>query len=103
MRKILVEAEMDRMGNVTIKPVSTRIARKYANHMQEMTGNRTWGAFFQEGGPVSELLNEFPAKYRRDLEKGWPVRFKADPWTFGTWLGYDAHEVNPFGERGGRR
>jgi hypothetical protein len=85
---------MDRSGNITVKPVSPRIQRKYANHMQEMTGNRTWGAFFNDGAEASQLLEEFPAKHRRELEKGWPVRFKVDPWTFGHWLGYDSHEVS---------
>ena len=91
--KILVEAEMDRMGNITVKPSSPRHQRLYADHMEEMTGNRTWGAFFNDGAEASQLLEEFPARRRRELEKGWPVRFKVDPWQFGHWLGYDAHEV----------
>lgn len=90
---ILVEADMDRIGNVVVTPVSSRVRRRYEKYMKEMTGRADASAFFQEGDAASDFLEDFPAQHRRSLESGWSVRFKVDPWVFGHWLGWDAHNV----------
>jgi hypothetical protein len=58
------------------------------------------------GGPVPEdprednvlfsedILMDVPARYRRDLDEGWTVRFLMDRWTAFAFYGYDASEVS---------
>jgi len=93
--KIQVEAYRNREGDLLVRPVSTIYARKYAEHMRDMTGTPSFEAFFgADTAAQAEILSKFPQQARERLEQGWPVRFKVEAWTFGHWLGYDAHEVS---------
>lgn len=92
--KIKVTASPDRMGNITVTPVSLRHCAKYAAHMKGMTGSADSSVFIQEGGPAEEFLEELRPAKRRDIEAGWDVTFLVDPWIFGHWLGWSAEEVD---------
>ena len=90
---MLVDVSMDRMGNVVARPRSARIARKYTKHLAGFGVKSDGSAFFQEGGPASEFLADLKPGQVRDLESGWDVTLRLDPWVFGQWLGWDACEV----------
>jgi hypothetical protein len=94
MRKIKVKALTTRQGDVLVKPVAEEYCEKYRQHMREVGGPSSAAAFFQEGMGAEEFLaNDVPPRHRRDLEQGCVVTFLIDPWEFGHWLGWDAHEV----------
>jgi hypothetical protein len=90
---MLVEAQMDGMGNILVTPVSKKVQEQMSRHLKQWTGSADTQVFFQEGMGASEFLEDVPPRYRRDLDNGWPVRFQVDPWAFGHWVGYDFHEV----------
>ncbi len=97
---MLVTAKMDHCGNITARPVSERAARKFAR-MVEKNGGASFAvqdrdhftAFFQDGMGACEFLEDCTPEQRRDLQAGWPIRFRADGWLVGHWYGYDAHTV----------
>lgn len=97
---MLVIAWQDRMGNVYARPVSDRAARKFARRVAKNGGpsfatqeRDGFTAFFQEGMGAAEFLDDCTPAQRRDIENGYTVRFRADPWIVGHWYGYDAHTV----------
>jgi hypothetical protein len=95
--KIKVTASMDRMGNILVRPVNIRYARAFANHVKELSGHHgspDLDAFFQDGGSASEFLSrDVPRRHRKDLENGYSVTWKEDPWVVGHWYGWDAHTL----------
>jgi hypothetical protein len=92
--KILVSARMDRMGNIIIRPVSDKWARRFARAVKSNGGGYHKDIFFQEGMGAEEFIGQdLPARYKRDIENGWIVRFLVDPWLVGMWYGYDACNV----------
>jgi hypothetical protein len=89
---ILVEAKQDRCGNIHVAPCAAKWRDKFRAVVRENGGGNNSSAFFQEGGPASEWLeNDCPPAKRRELEQGYLIRFRADPWIVGHWYGYDAH------------
>lgn len=94
---MLVTAEMDRMGSITVTPVNDRIRKRFAKHLHRYYSPHADGtAFFQEG--AQEFLADLRPDQRRDLEAGFKVTFRVDAWVFGHWLGWDAHTL---AEQGG--
>lgn len=92
VRGIVVEASMDRMGSITVRPKSDKWARRFRRVVVDNGGPDELTAFFQEGFGVTEFMeNDVPKRYRQDLEQGWTVRWIVDPWVVGHWYGYDAH------------
>ena len=84
-----VRASRDRMGCVTIVPVSERRREAYARHLSE------WDPDFS--GDVSVFVqfdvdmfieDNVPQRHHEDLHNGWDVTFLIDPWVFERWLGY---------------
>lgn len=90
-RTMLVTVTMDRMGCITARPMSRVWRKKFAAHMKDMTGRRYSSAFFQGDYETPETITGH--RYYKELEKGWPVTMRIDPWEFGQWLGYDACNV----------
>lgn len=90
---IKVEVSMNRMGDVTVSPVSVKARKAYSKHMKEYTGHASAEAYLQ-GHVGEQFLAEAlsPAK-ARDVESGWPVTIIMSAWNFGYLLGYDAHHV----------
>jgi hypothetical protein len=60
---MLVEAHQDRMGNITIRP---RNPHRYPGR----------DAFFQEGDPAAEVMEDIPQRHHTALSHGWTVRFR---------------------------
>ena len=73
------------------RPVSDRIAKRYARHMHDVGQTASAEAFAQER--LGEWAEWLPRRAVRDLEAGWSVTVRLDSWVFGHWLGYDAHNV----------
>lgn len=92
--KIRVEARMDPMGNILVKPSTVKFAKVFSEVRKSNGGGDGLECFFQEGKYASEFLVEhIPEDLREDLEQGWSVDFRVDPWVVGHWYGYDAHTV----------
>lgn len=91
--QIIVEVKQDNMGNITARPKSDRYAKAFGKAVDANGGCFDLCAFFQEGMSACEFIENVPKRYRRDLERGFSVCFKADPWEVGHWYGYDAHTV----------
>jgi hypothetical protein len=90
--KIVVEAREDNMGNIYVRPISDKWAMAFAEHVEEFTGHKDLEAFFQDGGPAIDFLeNSIPKRLHSELGKGYAVRWKEDPWIVAHWYGYDAH------------
>ena len=92
--KIKVRVEEDRMGNIIAEPVNQRFAKAFAKVRKSNGGGGDTSAFFNAGGEAEEFMrSNLSAKQRRDIESGWPIVVKVDPWIVGHWYGYDAHTV----------
>jgi hypothetical protein len=88
---ITVEIKTDSMGNVHVAPMAARWRDKFRAIVRENGGGDSPTAFIQEGMGATEFLAELPARHRRDIERGYMVRLRVDPWIVGHWYGYDAH------------
>lgn len=87
-RGIVVQAEKDCMGGITVRPRSDRWARRMQK-AQSKYGPGDLDVYFQNSW---DILPDIPRRYHRDLESGWTVRWIVDPWIVAHWYGYDAHE-----------
>jgi hypothetical protein len=97
MHQIMVYAWQDRMGNVLVRPVSDKWAHAFCRAVaknggpsMEEAARDNYTVFIQEGMGASEFLEECTSRQRQDIEGGWHVTFKADPWWIGNLYGYDA-------------
>ena len=98
---ITVTAKMDRMGNILARPKQDKHARAFMRRAADNGGSRydprmggdELAAFFNEGQAASEFFDGCTPAQRKDLESGWDINFRCDPWTVGHWYGYDAHTV----------
>lgn len=90
---ILVEVTEDRMGNILLRPKNEQIRKKMMAHTKEHIGSAEDTVFLQEGGPASEFMERLPRRLQNEMQKGWGVTLKIDPWEFGHYVGYDFHEV----------
>lgn len=94
---IKVRFSRDNMGCVTAYPINPLWQKAFALHIETLTGNHDYSAFFQGG--TDDLAGEIPSRQLKDLANGWDVTCLVDPWTFGHWLGWDAHTVAEKGPR----
>jgi len=96
MSRILVEAEKDSFGGVTVRVVSERHQARYRAALAVYLGEGADpSVLLQYEDCVEQFVGSYvPRRKRRDLREGWAVRFLIDPWDFGHHLGYDAHEVD---------
>jgi len=94
---MLVDITMDRMGNMYLSPVSQKVQAQMRRHFQEMVGHPNDSVFLQDGQPVAEFLEHGEPRLSRsevsEIERGWKVTKRMDPWVFGHYAGYDFHEV----------
>lgn len=81
------------MGSIHVRPVSERIQRRVAAHLQEFEEHADGTAFFQAGGAAEEFLDDRTPAQRRWISSGWTLTFRVDAWEFGHWVGYDAHAL----------
>lgn len=91
---VLVEAEVNRFGDLEVVPVNRRFARQIERHLKEMGVLQGAGLYIQSDWEVDEFIDEFvPKRKRNELRQGWPVRFLMDRWTYLVHVGWDASEA----------
>jgi len=90
---IIVKVWMDRMGNIFGEPVREDLQRKIARHMKAMTSHADKSFFLQEGMGAGEFMADCTPRQRRDIEHGYEVRMRMDPWVMGHLYGWDAHTI----------
>jgi len=87
---MLVSIEQNRFGHITISPVSDRIRRKYARYLRKFNHNDNGTVYMQVDTDIETL--ELTPSQRRNVEHGWTIRVRMDPWNYASMLGYDAAE-----------
>jgi hypothetical protein len=95
---ILVSIEMNRFGHLELDPVSASYADKIRRWQKEQGISHARGdsaAYVQEEGDIGATLDELPPGKRRDVEQGWTVRVRMDPWTFNALAGLDNDQLKP--------
>lgn len=91
---MLFKAKIDSMGCLTGWPVNVREQRRIARHMEEMTDNNDYTFFIQADYEVEQFINDFiPRRKQKDLNEGWTVTFRADPWSIAHYYGWDCHTL----------
>lgn len=92
---MLVSLRMNRYGHVEADPVNDRIGRKIRRHLRSMGagGRDADSVVYLQTDPLTDLSGIIPARAIRDLDAGWAVKCRIDPWTFGNMVGYDTHEI----------
>jgi hypothetical protein len=90
---MLIEVDQDRMGNIILTPKSKKIRAQMRKHNKEWLGHPDDTVFLQEGMGATEFLDLLPAPQRREVEEGWGITVRMDPWEFGHYVGHDFHEV----------
>jgi hypothetical protein len=89
----LISLQMNRFGHVELSFVNARLLRRVLSAVIKNGGPKETTAYLQHDGDVESLLQEIPSQARRDLEAGWEVRVRMDPWYAAHYFGYDAHTV----------
>jgi len=92
---MLIEVETNHFGHLTARPVSDRIASRYAAflRLQGASKHSDGSVYLQTDYDIESFLGDLPKRAARDIREGWTVRVRiAD---FGAWLGYDASNIDP--------
>lgn len=93
---ILVSIESNRFGHLELDPVGAAYADKVRRWQKEQGISRARGdsaAYVQEEGDIGQTLDDLPAGKRRDVEEGWTVRVRMDPWVFNALAGLDNDQI----------
>jgi hypothetical protein len=75
--------------------VSKKARRLFADHMRDQGERRSSAAYISN---PEEIRDQLSARAWRELDAGWSVIVRLDPWIFGHWLGYDAHLLAESGQ-----
>jgi Fe-S-cluster containining protein len=89
----LIRLKLNRFGHVELSFVNARLLRRVLRVVVRNGGPNEPTAYLQHDGDVESLLQEFPAATRRDLEAGWEVCVRMDPWYAASYYGFEAHTV----------
>jgi hypothetical protein len=96
-KMIKVSFNLDRCGNMTIKPLSKKIQEKMIAHLQEYysIAYTDPDIFINEGFDTEQYMDDFKiSKHEwKHMEKGWSVVKLVDPELFANQVGYDFAEV----------
>jgi hypothetical protein len=93
---ILVSIEMNRFGHLELDPVGASYADKVRRWQKEQgisRGRQDSAAYLQDEGDIGSTLDELPPGKRRDVEEGWTVRVRMDPWVFQALAGLDNGQI----------
>lgn len=100
---IVVVANVDRHGWLYVGPKSRVLDRRIKRHLAELgvvRGPKDAALFIQGDRERDEFVERYvPRRLRRDLDRGWPVRFAIDPWEYLMMVGWDASEGVQYGPR----
>lgn len=93
-KQITIDVEMDSMGGLTLTPQSDRIRRKIIKHLSEFGESSDGTVYIQTDYDVEHFIDDqIPRNKRDEIYEGYEVSIRMDPWIFGHYVGYDAHEV----------
>ena len=97
---MLVKASIDNCGNIEVRPVSDRWAKKFARAVAANGGpsfrnqeRNDFTVFLQQGMGAEEFKENCTPAQRRDLDGGWSITFRANSFYVGNLYGYDACNV----------
>lgn len=91
---MLVNFNMDSMGNVTAAPVRDHYRELFVDHMRQFLPADDGTAFFQEHH-ATELQGMIPDRKFKELMEGYSVTCRVSFYDYGMMLGYDACLVTP--------
>lgn len=87
----LIRLHLNRFGHVELSFVNARLLRRVLQVVIQNGGPKCDNAYLQHDGDVESLLRELPPRARQDLQNGWEVRVRMDPWEAAHYYGYDSH------------
>jgi hypothetical protein len=90
---MLVNFNMDSMGNVTASPVREEYRKLFVDHMEQFRPNDDGTAFLQEHH-ANDLQGMIPERKFKELMEGYRVTCRMSFYDYGMMLGYDACMVN---------
>ena len=87
----LIRLHLNRLGHMELSFVNSRILRRMLQVVvrNDGLGHRT--AYLQHDGDVQSVIEELPPRERRDLQAGWDVTARMDPWYAAHFYGHGAH------------
>ncbi len=93
MGRIKIEVEEDRMGMLTLTPVSQKLQRRIERYLDEWNVSWVGSVLIQrEDNIESFMADQLSSAQRGEVREGWGVTILMDPWTFGHYIGWDAHD-----------
>lgn len=86
---MIVRVEMDRYGCLRVIPDSVRWLKRFQNLLLTGGSPDCFGGLFLQGDAALAWLEDCSPSQRKDIDAGWQVKMRMDPWVFGQQLGYD--------------
>lgn len=74
---MIVSVDMDRMGCVTVAPVSERMNRRFKSKT----------AFLQRESDIDCFMENVSSAKQKSIRAGWTERIRMDEWVFGMMVG----------------
>ena len=89
-----VTVEMNSMGHLTLTPQSDKLRKKIVKHLKSMgVDNEDGTVYIQYDYDIEAFLENLPRSKVRDIQEGYGVTISMDEWTYGHYVGWDAHEA----------
>lgn len=86
---MLLIAEMNGFGHLEIDVVNKRLRKKINKELNRKYTNESI-LYIQQDMEIENFIeNNVPKRYRKDLNKGWPIRFRVDNWIVDCVLGIE--------------
>lgn len=91
---MIYDIKMDSMGSIIGTPRNKRERKRIARYMREMKGYPEESFYLQKGFEAEGFIeNNCSEKEQRNLEEGYTLPMRVDPWTFAHYFGYDCHTL----------
>lgn len=86
---MLLIAEMNSFGHLEIDVVNKRLRKKINKELNRKYTNESI-LYIQQDMEIENFIeNNVPKRYRKDLDNGWPIRFRVDSWIVDCVLGIE--------------
>ena len=86
---MLLIAEMNSFGHLEVDVVNKKLRRKINRELNRKYPNESI-LYIQSDYEVDSFIkSNVPKRYRKDLNKGWPIRFRVDNWIADCVLGLE--------------
>lgn len=84
---IQVLIAMDRMGNITMRPVRDKYVEYFVEEAIKQGNPGEETIFFQSGFGAEDVIDELSPVQQKNLNDGWSIKVLMDPWVIGKWYG----------------